>query len=128
MQQTISLPTRSVAVWVTVEGMAASLGGVVLFGIAAQLAGVGVDFLPFAIFAYTAVGTLSLLVFFLPSNFGITEVGLSLLLTPFMPSSVAVLVAVLTRVLLITYTAIGCGAIVAATTMIRHTRTVRTEV
>lgn len=67
------------------------------------------------LFSWSLVGTLSTFVFFLPSNFGLSEIGLSLLLTAVMPSSVAVLAAVMTRILQILYAAIGCAIIAAAT-------------
>ena len=70
----------------------------------------------------THVGVLSVVVFVLPSNFGLTEVGLSLLLSAIMPSSLAVVVAVLTRVLMTIFSALACGMIVAATTLWRRQR------
>lgn len=67
------------------------------------------------IFAWSLVGTLSFLILFLPTNFGFSEIGLSLLLSAVMPSSVAVLVAVITRIVQVVYAAIACAMIAAAT-------------
>jgi hypothetical protein len=53
------------------------------------------------------VGTLSFMMLFLPSNLGFTEVGLSLLLATIIPSSLAVIVAVITRIFLLLCEIVG---------------------
>lgn len=88
------------------------IGGVVLFLIANAIVPIGVQQLAFVIGAWSLVGTLSLAVFFIPSNLGFIEVGLSLLLSTIISSSLAVLVAVLLRFVQIVYELIGVGIIV----------------
>ena len=91
------------ALWLT--------GGTILFLVADAVYPLSLSDFPYVLGSFTLVGTLSVLIFFLPSNFGFTEVGLSLLLSAIMPSSIAVLVAVLNRVLLLIFELIGLGLI-----------------
>jgi hypothetical protein len=114
------LPLRSLSKWLLVDLFAWFVGGVIFWLIANEVAGVPLDAFAYTTFAWSLMGTLAVLVFFLPSNFGLTEVGLSLLLSPLMPSSLAVVVAVLTRVLLTLFAVIACGVIVAVTTWLRR--------
>jgi uncharacterized membrane protein YbhN (UPF0104 family) len=111
------LPLRSLASWLALDALVWVAGGLILYLNARALLGLAGADLSFAyiLFAWSLVGTLSVFIFFLPSNFGLSEIGLSLLLSAVMPSSVAVLVAILTRVLLIGYSAVGCLAIAAVT-------------
>jgi hypothetical protein len=53
--------------------------------------------------SWSLVGTLSFLVFFLPSNLGFSEVGWSLLLATLVPSALAVVVAVVNRIIVLIY-------------------------
>jgi uncharacterized membrane protein YbhN (UPF0104 family) len=73
------------------------VGGLMFYAIAFAVTAVAPVHMVYIIACWCLVGTLSVVVFFLPSNFGFTEVGLSLLLSAVMPSSLAVLVAVLSR-------------------------------
>ncbi len=57
--------------------------------------------LPYVIGGQALVAGLSMLLLFLPSNFGFAEVSLSLLLSSIMPSSIAVIVVILNRILTI---------------------------
>ncbi len=75
------------------------LGGGILFLVTLLYIPVSPTRLPFYISVWCTVGVLSLIVFFLPSNFGITEVGLSLFLSTVMPSSVAVLISLTARMI-----------------------------
>ena len=95
--------TQYLALWL--------VGGIVLYLVADAVYPLDVESLPYVIGSFSLVGTLSVLVFVLPSNFGFTEVGLSLLLSAIMPSSFAVLIAVLNRILLLLYEVIGLGLI-----------------
>ncbi len=109
------LPLPATAGWLALYALIWVLGGAIVYLVARLLAGAGPDQFAYLLLAWTLVGTLSVVVFFLPSNFGLTEVGLSLLLSAIMPSSVAVLVAVATRVVMLLVTAVGCGLLAAAT-------------
>lgn len=79
------------------------LGGVIFFLTMRTVTPIAVGHLPFLMGSWALIGTLSHFVFLLPSNLGITEVGFSLLLVNIVPSSVAVLIAVLSRVVLMTF-------------------------
>ena len=75
------------------------LGGCIFFFVASLYTPLPFTALPFYISVWCTVGVLSITVFFLPSNFGITEVGLSLFLSSVMPSSIAVLISLTTRMI-----------------------------
>lgn len=109
------LRLRSLVKWLLSDAINWILGGLVLWLVANEIGGVPPAQFAYTTFAWTLVGVLSVMVYFLPSNFGLTEVGLSLLLSRVMPSSLAVVVAVLTRVLMTIFTALACGMIVAVT-------------
>lgn len=85
------------------------LAGILFFCLVRGITGIGPEHLAYLAASWSLVGTLSVLVFFLPSNFGFTEVGLSLLLSAVMPSSVAVVVAILTRVIMIGFELIAAA-------------------
>lgn len=90
------------------------VGGLIFFTVANVVTPVAARHVPFIIGSWSLVSTLSVLVFFLPSNLGFTEVGLSLLLSSLIPSSLAVLVAVLSRLLFIVYELGSVGIILLA--------------
>ncbi len=114
------LPRALLGVWLLGDALNWLLGGVIFWLIASEISAITLEQLPFVAFAWTLVGVLSVAVYVLPSNFGLTEVGLSLLLSAIMPSSMAVVVAVLTRVLMTLFSVISCGLIVGATTLLRR--------
>lgn len=87
------------------------VGGLIFYTVAAAVTPLPPHHIPFIIGSWSLVSTLSVVVFFLPSNLGFTEVGLSLLMSRVMPSSLAVLVAVLSRLLFILYELISVGVI-----------------
>lgn len=91
------------------------LGGIVLFLIGNAVIPIDVHYLLYVLGIWSVVATLSILVFFLPSNFGFTEIGLSLLLSAIIPSSLAVLIAVMAKFLMILYEFISVGIIVLIT-------------
>ncbi len=84
-----------IAIWI--------FGGINLFALANIVTVLPFNNLSYIIGSWTIIGVLSSALFFSPSNFGVTEIGLSLLLSQIMPSPVAVVVAILVRVLLIGY-------------------------
>ena len=88
------------------------LGGVMFFWIGNAVTPIAARHFPYVLGSWTLVSTLSVLVFFLPSNLGFTEVGLSLLLANLIPSSFAVLIAVLSRLLMTLYEIVGAGIMV----------------
>lgn len=88
------------------------LGGVILFLIGNAVVPIDVKHLPYIISIWSFIATLSVVVFFLPSNLGFNEVGLSLLLSAITSSSLAVLIAILTRFLIIIYELIALAVIV----------------
>ncbi len=110
MEETPLPPLRKLAGWLAWYAVNWLTGGLVLAMNARFLLGAEGANLPVAyiMLAWSVAGTLSFLVFFLPSNFGLQEIGISLLLSAVMPSSVAVMAALLTRLLLTLYSALGC--------------------
>lgn len=83
--------------------------GAMFYAIAFAVTAIGPEHMLYLIGCWSLVGTLSVVVFFLPSNFGFTEVGLSLLLSAVMPSSLAVLVAVLSRLFSMAFELVAAG-------------------
>jgi len=98
-----ALHYRQIALWMAAYILAWMLGGAVLYTFANALTVVPVAQLPFLIGSWSLAGIISVLVFFLPSNMGISEVGLSLLLSQIMPSPIAVVVVVLARISFLLY-------------------------
>lgn len=101
--ETADYQFRHVLRWLFIYTIIWILGGIIFYVNANAVANVDLQFLPQIIGFWCMVGTLSVLVFFLPSNLGFTEVGLSLLLSTLLPSSLAVLIAVLSRILILLY-------------------------
>lgn len=89
--------------WVVAYTLAWVLGGMVLFGVTNIVVDVPISNLPYLIGCWSIVGVVSTTLFFLPSNLGFTEVGLSLLLSVMVPSPIAVVIALLVRLLLIVF-------------------------
>jgi len=77
------------------------LGGIVFFLIAQVAADLEPAMLPRFIGSWSLAGLASTLLFFFPTNFGVTELTLTALLSVYMPSSLALLVAVLARVFIL---------------------------
>ena len=85
------------------------LGGAVLFETGNLIYPIGIENLPYFITSWSLVGILSTILFFSPSNLGITEIGISLLLSKVVPSSIAVLIAISTRILMILFEILWAG-------------------
>ena len=80
------------------------IGGAVLYTVANAITTINIQHLPYIVGSWSLVGVIvSISAFFSPSNIGLTEIGLSLLLANIMPSSVAVLVVLFSRLLLLLY-------------------------
>lgn len=92
---------RHLLLWVFAYSLLWMIGGFVLYCTSNLVTTVAIRHLPYFIGSWSLVGTLSFVVFFLPSNLGFTEVGLSLLLVTVISSSVAVIVAVVNRIFLL---------------------------
>jgi glycosyltransferase 2 family protein len=85
------------------------MGGSVLFEIGNMIYPIPINELTYVITSWTLVGIISTILFFSPSNFGITEIGLSLLLSRIVPSSIAVLIAISSRILMTLFEIIWAG-------------------
>lgn len=107
--ETPPLHYGQIVTWVLAFSVVWVLGGLVLFLIAHGLVQTPASDLAYVVAAWTLTGTLSVLVMFLPSNFGFTEIALSVLLSAIMPSSLAVVVAVGSRVFIIVLEAVATG-------------------
>jgi hypothetical protein len=94
---------RKILGWIGLYFLVWVVGGIILFSVINIVYPLGLDLLNYVIGCWSLVGILSFLLYFMPSNLGFNEIGISLLLTAVMPSSFAVIVAVLSRVLLLLY-------------------------
>lgn len=90
-------------------------GGTVFFLVSNSVIAIPLSQLAYFIGSWSLVGTLSILVFFLPSNLGFTEVGLSLLLANVIPSSLAVIIAVANRIFLLICELVGIPLLILLT-------------
>lgn len=114
------LQYRQLLQWVLLYSIIWMIGGLVLFCISNLVTRVAVVHLPYLIGCWSLVGTLSFVVFFLPSNLGFTEVGLSLLLVTVIPSSLAVIVAVINRIFLLLYEIVGILSLIFVVRLWSH--------
>ncbi len=89
--------------WIMAYVFAWFLGGLVLYSVGNIIADIPAVNIPFLIGCWSIVGVVSTALIFFPSNLGVTEVGLSLLLTTLVPSPIAVVIALLARILLIVF-------------------------
>jgi hypothetical protein len=97
------LSYRRMLSWVAAHGLVWLLGGCMLFSIANIFTPVDLSHLPYVIGSWSLVGVVSVLLFFSPSNIGITEVGLSILLSAILPGPFAVIVALFVRITTIAF-------------------------
>lgn len=79
------------------------LGGIILFLMINFFYPLPFSQISYVIGAWVLVGTASQALVFLPSNFGFGEASLSLLLSQVIPSSLAVIIAVATRIIFIVF-------------------------
>ena len=111
--ETPPLRPRAAVKWLLLFAVNWLIGAAILYMNARVLLGNDVVLsFPYVLFVWSLVGTLSTALFFLPTNFGFSEIGISLMLSAVMPSSVAVLVAIIMRIVQVIYAAIGCAVIV----------------
>lgn len=85
--------------WLAVYGAGWAVGGVLLFTILRMFHTPSVGHLPMVIGGWAIAGTASMLTFFLPSGFGVTEVTLTVLLSQIAPMGAVVLTAVGARLI-----------------------------
>jgi hypothetical protein len=79
------------------------LGGLLLYEIGNIVYPIPYDQIGYIIGSWVLVGTLSYFFLFSPTNFGITELGISLLLSSIVPFSIAVIIAISSRILIILF-------------------------
>ncbi len=91
---------RLVFRWVLLYVMMRLLSGGLVFSIANIVYPLPLYHLDYVIGGWTLVGVLSNALLFLPTNMGFTEVTFSVVLTNILPSSIAVVVAVLCRLII----------------------------
>ncbi len=94
---------RKLVLWVAGYVLVRLLAGGLVYCIGNTLYNIPIQSLPYIIGSWTLVGVLSSLLFFSPSNFGFNEVTFSLLLTKILPSPIAVMIALLLRISLISF-------------------------
>lgn len=87
--------------WILIYILTRIIGGSMLYCTILIIDKMSFGYLVSVIGYHSLVAFLSLFLFVLPSNFGFTEVGISLLLSTIMPSSIAVIVALANRILVI---------------------------
>lgn len=91
---------RLVFRWVLLYILLRLLSGALVFSIANMVYPLSLSELDYVIGGWTLVGVLSNALLFLPTNMGFTEVTFSIVLTNILPSSIAVIVAVLCRLII----------------------------
>ena len=92
--------------WLIWYGADWILGGLMFFALIGALTPISTQQLPYVIGAWSLAGLVSVLTSFLPFSLGIRELALSLLLMEVLPSSVAVVFAIMSRILLTVYVAV----------------------
>ncbi len=94
---------RSILGWICGYFFIWLFGGGILYTVTNIVYPLGLEYLGYIIGCWSMVGISSFLIYFLPTNMGFTEIGISLLLSTIIPSSLAVIVAVLSRALILLY-------------------------
>ena len=97
------LDYQNIILWLLSYGVLWILGGLVLFSIGNAITSIPTQFIGYIIGSWALVGVLSSLLFLSPSNFGVTEIGMSILLSQIMPLSVGIIIAIVSRILIIVY-------------------------
>ncbi len=94
---------KNIAAWTFEYILVWLLNGVLLFSLANIYGNFSNSELGYFIGTISLTGVLSRIFLLLPSNFGFNEVSLSLLLSGIMPSSLAVIIAISNRILVICF-------------------------
>jgi uncharacterized membrane protein YbhN (UPF0104 family) len=106
--------------WVALYSLAWMVGGLILWMVCNLVIAVPLSALPYLIGCWSLIGTLAFLVFFLPSNLGFSEVGLSLLLATIVPSALAVVIAIVNRIIVLIYEIVGIAVVVGIIRLARN--------
>jgi hypothetical protein len=101
---------RSLLGWLASYMLVWSLSGLVLYLIGSAIWPIEPRHIPYVIGSVALAGVMSSSLFLLPSNFGVNELSLSLLLNAILPLSLAGLIALASRVLVLLYDILWAGA------------------
>lgn len=110
-QSEVKLRWQQFLQWILIYILTRIFGGSMLYCVVALFGFTPISNLPTIIEYHSFVALISLVVFILPTNMGLTEVGISLLLSSIMPSSIAVLVALSNRILVLAMDIITGGTL-----------------
>ena len=108
-----SLRYKDLFLWVLIYILAWIVDGSIVFFIGNTISSIQLQHLGFIIWSFTVVSLLSKALFFSPSNLGISEIGLSVLLANILPITVAIILAILMRLVIILFEIIWAMACVA---------------
>lgn len=98
--QSPQISYKDLFIWLILNLVNWIAGGGILFFTIAIFHPIGIDTLGYVIGAWTLVGVLSIALFFFPTNFGFNQLGISLLLSSIIPLPIAVIIAVVNRILI----------------------------
>lgn len=104
-----ALHTRRVLGWVGLYFLIWLGGGLLFFLVLTAFHPLSSMHLPYVLGSWTITGALSQVLVFLPTNMGFTEISLSVLLSRLIPASVAVVIALLFRLLITVFEMIWAG-------------------
>jgi hypothetical protein len=102
-KQEIKIKYTTVILGIATYAISWILGGLLLFEITNIIYPIPQNQIFHIIGIWVLVGNLSTLLLFSPTNFGITELGISFLMSGIVPFSIAVVIAITARVLIITF-------------------------
>jgi glycosyltransferase 2 family protein len=111
-ENTPSLRYKNLLLWLAFYVIGWGLGGITLFWLINTLTPLPFSKLPDVVAAWTLAGSLSSLIFFSPSGLGVQEITLVVSIGRLIPEPVAVIVAILLRILLLSYQLIWAGLII----------------
>ncbi len=102
-KQEINIKYTTVILGIAAYAISWILGGLLLFEITNIIYPIPQNQVFHIIGIWVLVGNISTLLLFSPTNFGITELGISYLMSSFVPFSIAVVIAITARVLIIAF-------------------------
>lgn len=94
---------RQVLGWLLIYGLIWLMGGLVLFALIETIYPVSLEWLPRTVGAWSLSGMVAVVAAVLPVGLGFRELTLSLLLATFLPEGIALVTAILSRLLLTLY-------------------------
>jgi glycosyltransferase 2 family protein len=98
-----ALLRKELVIWILLYVLIRILVGSMFFMIGNIFLPIDISLLPYFIGCAALVAGLAMFLFFFPSNFGFAEVSLSLLLSSVIPSSIAVIIVVSNRILIVCF-------------------------